>query len=397
MNKKALILTPILPYPPDDGSRLRPYQIINFLSNVCDVDLISFYLPGEDIDSAKRFYKSLCKNIFFLQQKKTDSSLISKLFVYSVSFDNKREIIKIISENNYDLIIAEKIIMLSYFNNDTFKAYRIVIDSWGIDSKISYQLFLEEENILKKLFCFVKYIRHFLAEIYFLSKCDYIIAITDEVYRFYKKFLKGKKLFLIPNAVDVNYYMPLNIEIEKGKIVFVGIMNFLPNIDAVYFFVRQILPRLRGKVKFRFYIVGKNPSPEVFSLHNGSDVIVTGTVDDVRKYIYDCELVVVPLRMGSGLRNKVIQAMACGKCVVATKEACEGLNVKDGENILIADTPEEFVEKILMVFDNKNLRLKIEKNARKYVEDNFSYDIIKKKWIEFYEEILDNNNNRRQA
>jgi glycosyltransferase involved in cell wall biosynthesis len=174
-------------------------------------------------------------------------------------------------------------------------------------------------------------------------------------------------------------------------------MNYYPNVDAVLFFVREVLPKLRTKVDVKFFIVGKNPSPEVFSLHNGSDVIVTGTVDDVRKYISDSELIVVPLRMGSGLRNKVIQAMACGKCVIATKEACEGLNVKDGENILIADTPEEFVEKILMVFDNKNLRLKIEKNARKYVENNFSYDIIKKKWIEFYEEILGNNNNRRQA
>jgi len=395
--RKIIIITPVLPYPPDDGGRLRIYQTIDSLATICSIDLISFYMPYENIEAARKFYASLCRSIFFLPQRKSKLTFGSLFTVYRISQKNKKEINEIIERDNYDMIILEKVIMLSYIRNRIFKNKIVIADTWGIDSNITFQFFIYEKKIFRKFFYFLKHIRHLFAEIYLLSKCNYLIAITDKIYYFYKKIFRKKRVYLIPSAVDLEYYKPMNSEVEKGKIVFVGIMNFLPNVDAVYFFVRQVLPKIRGKVGFRFYIVGKNPSPSVFSLHNGSDVIVTGTVGDVRKYIYDCELVVVPLRMGSGLRNKVIQAMACGKCVVATREACEGLNVKDGENILIADTPDEFAEKILKVFNNKDLKLIIEKNARKYVEDNFLYDIIKRKWINFYEEILYNHNNSRQA
>ncbi len=395
--KKIIILTPILPYPPDDGSRLRTYQVINFLSEKCEVDLLSFYLHGEDIISAKKFYEKFCKNIFFLLQTRSKFNLISKLFIYFPTDKIIKEINKILLQNNYEAIIVEKLIMLSYLNKKVFKKYKVVLDSWGIDSQITYQLFLNEKNLFRKIFKFLNYIRHLLIEIYLLSKSQNLVAITDNVYYFYKKIFKHKNIYLIPNAVDLNYYKPSDCEIEKGSIVFVGIMNFLPNIDAVNFFVNEVLPKMKNKLKVKFYIVGKNPTQEVLNLHNGSDVIVTGFVDDVREYIWRSEVVVVPLRMGSGLRNKVIQAMACGKVVIATTEACEGLNVKDGENILIADTSDEFVEKIIKVFNDTELKMKIEKNARKYVEENFSYDIIKEKWINMYEEILNNNHNSRQT
>lgn len=392
MNKKILVLTPILPYPPDDGSRLRPYQIIKALYKLADIELVSFYLPNEDINSTKEFYKSYCKNLYFLEQKK-NKNLFAKFCVYHSNRENKKLINKIIQENNYNLIIVEKIITLSYLGKKVFKNYKVVIDSWGIDSEISRQLYENEKNLFKKFILFIKYIRHFFCELCYLSKCKYFVAITDEQFNFYKKFFKRKKLLLIPNFVDTNYFKPNYENFEKKSIVFTGIMNFLPNIDAVMFFVNEVMPKLKEKTNVKFYIVGKNPTKEVLMLHNNSDIIVTGEVKDIREYISKAEVVVVPLRIGSGLRNKVLHAMACGKTVVATREAVEGINVKDKENILIANTPQEFVEKILLVLNNKELNLKIAKNARKFIEENFSEKVIEKKWINMYEEIFSNNNN----
>ena len=394
--KKILILNPILPYPPDDGGRLRTYHLIRSLGDKCELDLASFYLPEEDIESAAKFYSSLCKNIFFIPQRKSDFSIWSIFNVYRISNENKKEVNEIIRKNGYDLIIAEKVIMLSYIKSGIFRNYKIAIDSWAVDSNITLQIFLYEKKFLKRWFYFFKYLRHLFSELYLLSKSDYMIAITDKIHRFYEKIFK-KKIYLIQSAVDVEYYKPAGEKIEKGKMVFVGIMNYYPNIDAAVFFVKEVLPKIRGKIKFKFYIVGKNPVKEVAELDNASDVIVTGQVEDVRKYFNECEVVVVPLRMGSGLRNKVIQAMACGKTVIATSEACEGLDVKDGENILIANTVEEFVDKIILVFNNEQLRIEIEKNARKYVEENLSYDIIKEKWINMYEEIFNSDNYSRQT
>jgi len=392
MNKKTLMLTPILPYPPDDGSRLRPYQIIKALYKLADIELVSFYLPNEDINSAKEFYKSYYKNLYFLEQKE-NKNLFAKFCVYHSNRENKKLINKIIQENNYDLIIVEKIITLSYLGKKVFKNYKVVIDSWGIDSEISRQLYKDEKNLFKKFILFIKYIRHFFCELCYLSKCKYFVAITDKQFNFYKKFFKRKKLFLIPNFVDTDYFKPNYENFEEKSIVFTGIMNFLPNIDAVMFFVNEVMPKLKEKTNVKFYIVGKNPTKEVLMLYNNSDIVVTGEVKDIREYISKAEVVVVPLRIGSGLRNKVLHAMACGKTVVATKEAVEGINVKDKENILIANTPQEFVEKILLVLNNKDLNLKIAKNARKFIEENFSEKVIEKKWINMYEEIFSNNNN----
>lgn len=392
MNKKILVLTPILPYPPDDGSRLRPYQIIKALYKLADIELVSFYLPNEDINSAKEFYKSYCKNLYFLQQKE-NKNLFPKFCVYHSNRENKKLINKIIQENNYNLIIVEKIITLSYLGKKVFKNYKVVIDSWGIDSEIPRQLYENEKNLFKKFILFIKYIRHFFCELCYLSKCKYFVAITDKQFNFYKKFFKRKKLFLIPNFVDTDYFKPNYENFEEKSIVFTGIMNFIPNIDAVMFFVNEVMPKLKEKTNVKFYIVGKNPTKEVLMLHNNFDIIVTEEVKDIREYISKAEVVVVPLRIGSGLRNKVLHAMACGKTVVATREAVEGINVKDKENILIANTPQEFVEKILLVLNNKELNLKIAKNARKFIEENFSEKVIEKKWINMYEEIFSNNNN----
>jgi len=392
MNKKILVLTSILPYPPDDGSRLRPYQIIKALYKLVDIELVSFYLPNEDINSTKEFYKSYCKNLYFLEQKK-NKNLFAKFCVYHSNRENKKLINKIIQENNYNLIIVEKIITLSYLEKKVFKNYKVVIDSWGIDSEISRQLYENEKNLFKKFILFIKYIRHFFCELCYLSKCKYFVAITNKQFNFYKKFFKRKKLFLIPNFVDTDYFKPNYENFEEKSIVFTGIMNFLPNIDAIMFFVNEVMPKLKEKANVKFYIVGKNPTKEVLMLHNNFDIIVTGEVKDIKEYISKAEVVVVPLRIGSGLRNKVLHAMACGKTVVATREAVEGINVKDKENILIANTPQEFVEKILLVLNNKELNLKIAKNARKFIEENFSEKVIEKKWINMYEEIFSNNNN----
>ena len=393
--KKVLVLTPILPYPPDDGCRLRTYQVLKFLSKRFTVDLISFYLETEDLVAARDFLKQFCKDIYLLSQGKTRQSKY-KLFFYSVDKEKRKEISNIIREKKYDVIQAEKVISLVYLDTDIFKNYKVVLDSWGIDSEISFQIYKMQKSFFSKFLSYLKYLRHYYSELFLLSQINYFVAITDKSYNFYSEHFKNKKIFLVPNAVDLEYFCSdKDIPVEKGRISFVGIMNFLPNIDAVMFFCKEVVPQLRKKIDFKFYIIGKNPTKEVLNLANGKDIIVTGEIKDIKEHILKSEVIVVPLRMGSGLRNKVIQAMACGKTVVVTKDATEGLNVEDNVNILIANTPKEFVEKILLVLNNKELNLKIGENARKYVEENFSYDVVEKKWFKVYDEIFSSNNNSK--
>ncbi|MCX7716612.1 MAG: glycosyltransferase family 4 protein [Endomicrobia bacterium] len=391
MQKKVLVLTPILPYPPDDGSRIRTYQTIKSLQGRYKIDLCSFYTKEDNIVEAKKFLMTLCDNIFFFPLPRINV-LSQKLFVYTGNKLIKKEVNKIIKKGNYDLVHVEKVIMLYYVDKKINKKISVIIDSWGIDSLISYQKFIFEKNFVKKKLKFLKYLRHFVSELNLLKKADVLVAITQQQANFYKKYIKNKKILLIPNWVDTEYFCPCR-EVEKNSIVFTGIMDFYPNIDAVNFFCSEIIPCLKNKIDFKFYIVGKRPSKEILKFHNSKNIIVTGEVEDIRTYLNKAEIFVSPLRTGSGLRNKILEAMACGKPIVATSCSCEGLDVEDGKHLLIADTPEEFADKVLSLLTSESLKQYISENARKFVVENFSVDKIKNIWIESYEQIFNSGNN----
>ncbi|MDW8055314.1 MAG: glycosyltransferase family 4 protein [Elusimicrobiota bacterium] len=387
--KKVLVLTPILPYPPDDGSRIRTYQTIKSLYKKYKIDICSFYTEEDDVAGAKEFLMTLCDNVFLFPLPKVNK-LLQKLFVYAGDKLTKKEISKIIEKERYDFLHVEKLMMFYYVGN---KKIPTVLDSWGIDSSIAYQKFLFEKNFVKKIFELLKYLRHLICEMYILKKANFLIAITQQQVEFYKKYLKDKSIFLIPNWIDTNYFVPSE-QYEKNTLIFTGIMNFYPNIDAVKFFCKEILPTIKKiRPEVKFYIVGKNPTKEIVEINNSKDIIVTGKVSDVKEYLNKAEIFVSPLRMGSGLRNKILEAMSCGKPIVATSHSCEGLNVKNGEHLLIADTPEEFVDKVLLLLNNKNLNNYLSNNARMFVIENFSISKIESLWLECYEQIFNSYNN----
>lgn len=149
------------------------------------------------------------------------------------------------------------------------------------------------------------------------------------------------KVVALPNGIDTDYFDPrlFEIPIETGCIVFTGEMNYQPNVDAVLWFAKQVLPRIQAQV--RFCIVGRNPSPEVLALQSDR-IEVTGRVDDVRPYLAKAHVVVAPMQLARGVKNKVLEAMAMAKPLIATPAALFGLEAAVHAAIEIADTPELF-------------------------------------------------------
>lgn len=138
-----------------------------------------------------------------------------------------------------------------------------------------------------------------------------------------------------------------HVDREEDNIIFSGLMDKPVNIDACIFFYNEIFPKiLKRKPNIKFYIVGPNPSYKIKRLKN-NNVSIIGAVDDIRRYLRKAGLIVCPLRIGSGTRNKVLQAMALGKSVVSTTIGAEGIEVTSGKDIIIADRPEEFAENVL--------------------------------------------------
>ena len=197
------------------------------------------------------------------------------------------------------------------------------------------------------------------------------------------------KVDVVPNGVDTQALQLLPPAENGPVLIFVGNMDYLPCVDAVVTFHREVLPIIRNaQPDVSLWIVGINPRPEVRALE-GDGVHVTGWVDDLRSYYQRSSVVIVPLRAGSGTRLKILEAMALGRPVVSTTLGCEGLEVIDGEHLFIADRPVEFAGRVLDLLRDRYLGQEISKRARELVVNRYDWNPIARKLEQIYTEVAE--------
>ena len=209
--------------------------------------------------------------------------------------------------------------------------------------------------------------RHFEGK--YCQKYDLVVTVSPADGAWVRQHYKPAKLVTIPIPVDAGYFKPLPSEREApAQILFTGMMNHPPNVDAACFFARKVFPQVQAAIpQAEFWIVGRDPSPEVLSLAALPGVRVTGFVPDIRPYIARGTVYVVPLRFGAGMRQKILEAWAMEKCVISTQIGAEGLDYQDGLNILIADEAQEMAEKAIQVIQDPHLRNTIRGEGRNRV------------------------------
>jgi len=196
------------------------------------------------------------------------------------------------------------------------------------------------------------------------------------------------KIGVIPNGVDTKKYQILAPNPNSHSMIFIGTMSYTPCVDAVIYFCRQILPIIQEKInQIQVWIVGANPLPEVLALAN-DHTFITGYVDDVVPYYRQAAISIVPIRAGGGTRLKILEAMALGRPVVSTSMGCEGLEVLDGEHLLIADDPQQFAGKIAQLLTDNKLYFHIAENGRKLVMNKYDWDVIAQKQLDLYSQTI---------
>lgn len=203
---------------------------------------------------------------------------------------------------------------------------------------------------------------------------DGVVAVSDLDRETFERF-GARRVFTIPPAVDTDYFRPADEPPLPDSIVFAGAMDWLPNEDAVVFFVEHALPLITARrPAVRFTVVGRNPSPRLLRrLRNRDNVTITGPVSDVRPHVRRQAVCVVPLRIGGGTRIKIFEAMAMGKAIVSTSVGVEGLPVSHGKHLLIADTPTEFADAVVALLQDPALRARLEHSARALVAEGYSW------------------------
>jgi glycosyltransferase involved in cell wall biosynthesis len=195
---------------------------------------------------------------------------------------------------------------------------------------------------------------------------DHVIAVSPEDQRVLQQEFGIEDVSILPAGVDTDFFCPTEDQSDPGRIVFVGSMDWDPNEDGVLWFMREIYPRIRREAPgARFTIVGRSPSSRLCAIAGREQGIeITGRVPDVRSYVSRSEVVVVPLRVGGGTRIKIPEAMAMGKAVVSTPIGAEGLSFKAGQEICIAESPDQFAQAVVQLLKNASFRMSIGTAAR---------------------------------
>lgn len=189
--------------------------------------------------------------------------------------------------------------------------------------------------------------------------------------------IPGRPSTVLRNGVDLSHYEPAPDEAEEGHLVFVGVMDYLPNVDGCVHFVQEILPRVREEFPAaRFSIVGSRPVPEVLDLARVEGVTVTGFVDDPKDWLRRAAVSVAPLRIARGIQNKVLEAMAMGLPVVGTTCATQGVGAVDGRDYVVADSAEDQARAIRELLRDRARARELGAAARRHVEQHYDWERV---------------------
>jgi glycosyltransferase involved in cell wall biosynthesis len=213
-----------------------------------------------------------------------------------------------------------------------------------------------------------------------LARFDGVLAVSDADRDTFARIYPGAirhPAHVVPTGVDTDYFTASASAPASREIVFTGSMDWLPNEDAMLFFCRDVLPLIRAEEPaVRLSIVGRAPTPAVKQLADHANVRVTGRVDDVRPYMRDAAVYIVPLRIGGGTRLKIFEAMAMGKAVVSTTIGAEGLPVTNGEHVLLADEPTTFARAVVNLLRDIDRRRQLEAAARTLVVEKYDWSAV---------------------
>lgn len=392
---KILHVFPQLPTPPTSGGTLRVYHILKHLSRHHDVTVSGFSENG-DLDHFKRSFPELKGKMHFVHRKPEKFRRLRQLRTYftdhsfwynwAKSEELESTLKNLLEKNDFDIYQAE-FSSMGHLDLET-DAVR-VLDAHNVEYDNFRRMSTLDWSGLRKNFYRREYEKSYAEEIEAFKRHDAIFVTSERDGSLIAKDAPNTPQFVIPNGVDTSFFRPAGAREEPYSIVFTGAMKYVPNYDGMIYFLDEIFPIIKKrKPQAKIYIVGSNPPP-ILKAYQSDSVIITGFVDDVRPYIDEASVVVVPLRMGSGTRLKILEALSMQKAVITTSIGCEGIEVEDGRHLIIRDEPVEFAEAVLEAFDNQLLRKNLISNGYELAKQKYDWKIIGNSIEEAFEKLTE--------
>jgi sugar transferase (PEP-CTERM/EpsH1 system associated) len=378
----VLFLAHRVPYPPDKGDRIRTFNILRFLSQRARVHLAC--LADEPVsDEIKLALGRYCERVAIVQVGgwsrwfRTGLSLLRGGTASEGAFQvpQLRAILRHwASETRFDVCLASASSIANYLRLEELRDVQAVIDFIDVDSQKWFDyaascrgprawLYRAEGRRLRRL------------EQTISAWASAVTLVGEAEVNIYRQFCPDGPVHAISNGVDLDYFRPAPPAETAPSCVFVGALDYYPNVEASLWFCRDVWPEIhRRRPEAKFYLVGRRPSPALRRLAALPGVELVGQVPDVRPYMTRASVTIVPLRIARGVQNKILESLAMARPTIASPQTLAGLHARPGVHLLQASSSEEWLHTILALFDDPDLRRRLGEAGRRYVEEHHSWE-----------------------
>lgn len=401
LRQKKLSILFVCPYVPCLGIHAggaRMYRIIEGMSKTHDVSVLLYTETDKD-EPLVEVLKSFCVKAISIRRGQSLNEpdwFHIKPYRAPKEFANpvmKTTLMEEIRSGRYDIIQFEYLEM-GYLGREVRKLnVPMIMTNHEVQSRnILHSVQNGRHSLLEKLQLMYDWMIMLNFEIRVSRVFDLSVVLTDTDRKALQEYAPSLPFAVHNTGVDVSYFSQDNhVAVEQHSMVFVGYYRHFPNNDAMLFFCSEIFPRIRSVyADARIYIVGAEPTTALRQLHDGKSIYVTGRVEDIRPYMARSAVYVVPLRLGAGIRGKILEAWAMKKPVVATSVASSGLEAEADRNILLADEPGEFADQVMRLFHDPDFSRRLGEEGYKTTQMLYDWPAQVKRHEEIYHTLLQN-------
>ena len=395
---KLLVIDEEFPWPLNTGKRLRTFNLIHALTKYNEVSYLAYGEEKSESFRALQERNITCHAVEPPDRRQSGAGFYMRLAAnlgsplpyivtshYTERFEQRMR--ELIEQHKYDLVICEWTPYALYLRRLT--TTKSIIVAHNIESNIWRRYVQTTANPLKRFYISLQYDKVRTFEKKCFSWSEGATAVSTIEAKEIASYGPPYRVETVENGVDVDYFSPREDAPDPNMVVFTGSMDWRPNQDAVEFFVRDILPLMqKERPGLKFIAVGRKPPQHIIDLHKRPGVAITGTVDDVRPYIARAGLYVVPLRVGGGSRLKILEAMSMKKPVLSTTVGAEGLDITDGQNIVLADSASAFAQTALELLNDADRCNSLAEAGHTLVHEKYRWDILGEKLNRYLKSVV---------
>lgn len=380
-----------LPYPLFSGGHIRLYNIIKNLSEKHEITLVCEKRENQnqkDLDEVGK----ICKKLITVNRKnqwsvanilKTGFSLDPFLITGHRSLEMTKILEKLLSESKFDLIHVETFYVMQNLPKTNLP---VVLVEHNIEYLV-YERFVRKALPPLKPFLYLDILKMKKTEKAYWKKADKLIAVSPKEAR----AMGRSDVEVVPNGVDIEKFKIKKMDKNRAekKVLFIGDFKWIQNRDSAAYIIKNIWPRVISKnPSLKLWIVGKNIPDSIKKLSNPSIIFDENAPNETERIFQSADVLLSPIRVGGGTNFKILESMASGTPVITSSLGNEGIEAKDGEEIIICEKPEEFISKTLMLISDSYLYEKISRNGRRFIEEKFDWRNISNKLENVYQSVI---------